>query len=107
MHETANALHAGDLARVGELFDESHASLRDDFRVSTPELDALANALVDAGAYGARLTGAGFGGSVVAVTDAARADEIGRTASAEYASRTRRNPTVFRCRAVAGAGPLQ
>ena len=48
----------------------SHASLRDDFRVSTAELDVLVDALVDAGAYGARLTGAGFGGCVVALVAA-------------------------------------
>jgi galactokinase len=66
----ADALRSGDSGRAGALMIESHASLRDDFRVSTPELDAIVDALVDAGAYGARLTGAGFGGCVVALTQA-------------------------------------
>ena len=57
----------------------SHGSLRDDFRVSTPELDALVNRLMDLGAYGARLTGAGFGGCVVALLDAGRADVVARS----------------------------
>jgi galactokinase len=63
----ADALRRDDLAHAGALMLESHASLRDDFCVSTPELDAIVAALVDAGAYGARLTGAGFGGCVVAL----------------------------------------
>ena len=62
-----DALRAGDVGRCGELMCESHASLRDDFRVSIPELDALVERLVTGGALGARLTGAGFGGCVVAL----------------------------------------
>ena len=58
------ALRAGDLARCGALVDASHASLREDFEVSIPELDALADALrAQRGVRGARLVGAGFGGS--------------------------------------------
>ena len=64
----ADALRAGDAAALGTLLVESHTSLRDDFAVSTPELDLLVELLVDEGAYGARLTGAGFGGCVVALT---------------------------------------
>ena len=71
-----DALRAGELDRCGELMLASHASLRDDFRVSTPELDALVGALVDAGAHGARLTGAGFGGCVVALVDADEVDDV-------------------------------
>jgi galactokinase len=66
----AAALRAGDLAGAGALMGESHASLRDDFEVSTPALDALVDRLTAmAGVHGARLTGAGFGGCVVALTD--------------------------------------
>jgi galactokinase len=65
---TVEAFGAGDLAGVGRLVDESHASLRDDAEVSTPELDALCDDLRRVpGVHGARLTGAGFGGCVVAV----------------------------------------
>ena len=64
----AERLRAGDLASAGRLMTESHASLRDDFEVSTPALDRLVGGLVEAdGVYGARLTGAGFGGCVVAL----------------------------------------
>lgn len=61
------ALEAGDAARFGELMVESHASQRDDYEVSIPEIDALAEGAVRAGALGARLTGGGFGGSIVAL----------------------------------------
>jgi galactokinase len=64
----ADALLAGDAQAAGKLMVESHESLRRDFEVSTPRLDATVRDLVDTpGIYGARLTGAGFGGSVVAL----------------------------------------
>ncbi|MFM7259014.1 MAG: galactokinase [bacterium] len=60
------ALRSGDLAAFGRLLDESHASLRDDFDVSTPEVDRVVESARARGALGARMTGGGFGGSVVA-----------------------------------------
>jgi galactokinase len=64
----AELFRAGDVASFGELMSESHRSLRDDFDVSTPALDLLVDALqATAGVLGARLTGAGFGGCVVAL----------------------------------------
>jgi galactokinase len=62
---TVAALRAGDLAVVGTLLDESHASLRDLYAVSTPALDAAVAALREAGAAGARMIGGGFGGHVL------------------------------------------
>jgi galactokinase len=70
-------LRAGELDRLGPLLAASHASLRDDYEVSSPELDTAVAAAVDAGAVGARMTGAGFGGSAIAL---ARADLVGRVA---------------------------
>jgi galactokinase len=72
----ARTLEAGDLEALGRLFDESHASLTDDYGVSTPGLDRLVAAARDAGAAGARLTGAGFGGWAVAVCDPDRAEAV-------------------------------
>jgi galactokinase len=63
--ETIAALDAGDLGRVGELLDESHASLRDLFEISTPAVEATVRTLRAAGAAGARLVGGGFGGHVL------------------------------------------
>ena len=76
VREFAAALAANDLATAGRLMVESHASLRDEFEVSTPALDALVDRLVATpGVHGARLTGAGFGGCVVALTDPGVLDE--------------------------------
>ena len=74
-----DALRSGDVARCGMLMCESHASLRDDFAVSIPELDALVDHLVAHGALGARLTGAGFGGCAVALVESGRTASIAAT----------------------------
>ena len=67
VHRMVAALRSGDLAEAGAILTEGHRSLRDDFAVSAPELDALADRMCSLGAYGARLTGGGFGGCVVAL----------------------------------------
>jgi galactokinase len=64
---TVEALAAGDLERVGALLDASHASLRDDYEASVPEVERTVERLKDAGAKGARMVGGGFGGSVLAL----------------------------------------
>jgi len=65
VQDAITALRSGDAVRFGEVLTASHASLRDDLRVSCPALDELVNAALDAGALGARLTGAGFGGCAI------------------------------------------
>lgn len=73
----AQALRGGDLEALGALFAASHRSMRDDYEVSVPAVDALvARAQADPAVYGARLTGGGFGGSVVIATDAAQRAEV-------------------------------
>jgi galactokinase len=103
VHETAAALESGDLDKLGTLLLASHASLRDDYGVSTSELDALVDALVASGASGARLTGAGFGGCVVALTAAKGADEVLAAASARYRDTTGIEAHGFVATAVDGA----
>jgi len=66
----AAELRAGRIDHLGPLLDASHRSLRDDFRVSCPELDLAVEATVGAGALGARMTGGGFGGSAIALLSA-------------------------------------
>ena len=104
--EAARALGSGDLELLGRLFLESHASLGRDFGVSTPELDALVEELLRAGAFGARLTGAGFGGCVVAACSRDSVDGIAATATQAYRTRTGLVPTAFVVRASGGAGEL-
>ena len=70
VRRAVEALRAGDLAEMGRAMIDSHRSLREDFEVSTPVLDALVDRLTATpGVYGARLTGAGFGGCVVALAE--------------------------------------
>lgn len=104
--EFCTALGAHQLDRLGAILLAGHASLRDDFRVSTPELDLLVEEFVRQGALGARLTGAGFGGCVVALVSAATAETCLTTTMAGYAQRTGRVPTGFVARAAPGASIL-
>jgi galactokinase len=104
VHETAAALADGDLARLGPLLLASHASLRDDYGVSTRELDVLVDVLADAGAAGARLTGAGFGGCVVAVTRVDTAGAVLGAATARYERETGIEPWGIVATSARGAG---
>ena len=103
-------LEQNDPKGLGRLFYESHASLRDDFEVSCPELDMLvelAHTLGDAaGVYGSRMTGGGFGGSTVSLVDAARADDIAARLADGYRSATGLEADIFASRPVAGAARL-
>lgn len=102
--ETARLLEADDPRAIGPLLTESHASLRDDFEVSLPAIDRAVEAAVDAGAYGARLTGGGFGGASIALVDAAEADRIGTEVADAVERSGFPRPAVFPVRASGGAG---
>jgi galactokinase len=92
---TVQAFRARNLALVGALFVESHVSLRDDFKVSLAEIDALVDAATRVeGVYGARLTGGGFGGSIVALASASRGRRAADEIVAAYASGTGNEPSV-------------
>jgi len=102
----AAALESGDLATAGALLSESHASLRDDYEVSIPELDLLVELAIDAGALGARLLGGGFGGSVLMLVDRERAGEVGDAVGNAYRARTGRAVRAVTVQPSAGAGLL-
>lgn len=88
--EAVEAMRAGDLVRLGALFDASHASLRDDFEVSVPEVDRLvAIAQADVDVHGARMTGGGFGGAIVALARRGRAAAAGARIVEAYGERGR------------------
>ena len=100
----ADALAAGDVSAVGRLMDASHASLRDDFEVSSRELDAMVEiARAQPGCHGARMTGAGFGGCAVALVDASAAAAFATGTARRYESGTGRRPAVYVCSASGGA----
>jgi galactokinase len=85
VHDAVAALESGDFIRLGKLFDESHASMRDDYEVSVPEIDRLVEAARGvSGVYGARLTGGGFGGSIVALVPAGSGKRAGVEILAKY-----------------------
>ena len=100
---TVAALESGDLATLGPLLSESHASLRDDYEVSTRELDLLVRILEQSGAAGARLTGAGFGGCVVALARRSDADDVLTQSITRYGAETGLVATGFLATAVDGA----
>jgi galactokinase len=82
------ALERGDHNAVGHLFDESHVSLRDDFAVTVPAVDALVESARErTGVYGARMTGGGFGGAIVCWVEKGRAVEAGKLAMEAHAGR--------------------
>lgn len=83
-------MRSGRTRDLGPLLTASHASLRDDFEVSCPELDSAALAALAAGAHGARMTGGGFGGSAIALVDASAVD----TVAAQVRSAARRQGLV-------------
>lgn len=101
----AAALRAGDSAAFGRLMDESHASLRDLFEVSSPALDAIVEAARAApGCYGARMTGAGFGGCAVALVAADAVDAFAAATREAYERASGRPATVYVSAAGPGAG---
>jgi len=94
--DAVEAMRARDVARLGELFYASHASMRDDYQVSIPEIDLLVDlARKDPRVHGARLTGGGFGGSIVALVRAATGRDVGERVAREYHARSGRTATVL------------
>ena len=105
VRDGAEALRQGDLHALGDLMAQSHRSSRNDYEVSIEELDVLQEAAADAeGCYGARLTGAGFGGCVTAITSESTADHVRRQTASAFEHRFGRRPKIHTCRVGAGAG---
>jgi len=105
VQQAAAAFRAHDYRLFGRLMGESHSSLRDDYEVSCPELDLMTSIVTNcAGVYGARMTGGGFGGCVVAIVDA-RSDEerLRREIQERYAAARGLIPDVWFCAAASGA----
>ncbi len=100
--QAAEAMKRGDAKRLGELMNESHASLRDDFEVSSDALNAMVECAYKAGCYGARMTGAGFGGCAVALVAQADARAFAKEVASCY-SKTEREPEIYVCTATDGA----
>jgi galactokinase len=104
VRDFAAALERGDLEVAGRLLFESHASLRDDYEVSIPDLDLLVELAKTFGALGARLLGGGFGGAILALTERDHAEEVAMRVSTTYRERTGHGGKWFVAVASAGAG---
>jgi galactokinase len=105
--DTVALLRAGRMRDLGPLLSASHASLRDDFEVTVPELDVAAEAAEAAGALGARMTGGGFGGCVIALVEAAAADRVEAAVRDAFAGRGFAAPVAFRATPGPGATRLR
>ncbi len=98
------AMRRGDAVELGQLMNASHVSLRDDFEVSSAELNVMvAAAQRHSECYGARMTGAGFGGCAVALVRADTARDFVHGVSTDYRAATGRTPNIYVCRATNGA----
>jgi galactokinase len=96
-----------DRDRLGEVFLASHESLRDDFEVTTSELDLLVELAYDQGAVAARMTGGGFGGSIVALVNAGEADAVANAILNRYLTRGNAEAWATVCKASDGARELE
>ena len=93
--DAVRLLRAEGPRSIGGLLDASHASMRDDFEISTPELDLAVDTARTAGAVGARMTGGGFGGAAIALVDHARVAEVAAAVEAAFAAAGFGAPHVF------------
>ena len=93
--DCVDALSVGDFAKVGELINQSHVSLRDDYTVSCPELDTAVEASLAAGAMGSRMVGGGFGGSAIALIQASQTAQTIRAVESAFADKKFKAPRFF------------
>ena len=106
VEEVVALLDAGRVAKIGPLLTASHASMRDDFEISAAELDVCVETLLAAGAHGARMTGGGFGGCVIALVDADAVEAASAAAVEAAAVRGFARPRAFVTAPAAGAHVL-
>jgi galactokinase len=95
VRRTVELLRDDRVQAIGGVLEESHASLRDDYEVSSPELDAAVVAAHDAGAWGARMTGAGLGGCAIALVPSYAREKVAEAVRESFARQGFRAPTVF------------
>ena len=101
--DCAESLRLGNLEHVGELMNASHISLRDDFEVSSEALDLMVDcALAAPGCYGARMTGAGFGGCAVALVEKKYTDKFVKKVFNSYKASSGNKAFIYNCKATGG-----
>ncbi len=100
------ALEAAEWNRAGPILTASHQSMRDDFEITTPEIDLIAETAVAAGALGARMTGGGFGGCVIALVPEDAVDSVMTAIPGSVRAAGYNKPTLVRATAAKGAGEV-
>lgn len=93
--DAVNALKTSDMAGLGKLLLESHASMRDDFEISIEELDTAVEVAMSVGAIGSRMTGGGFGGAAIAIIEESKLGELERQCKKVFADKGFAEPNVF------------
>ncbi|MCI3272520.1 galactokinase [Streptomyces cylindrosporus] len=106
VEKTVALLESGETRAIGPVLVAGHASLRDDFRISCPELDLVVDTALASGALGARMTGGGFGGSAIVLAEAADVDTITKAVEEAFAAGGYTAPRVFEAVPAAGARRL-
>ncbi|MGW6278238.1 galactokinase [Kribbella sp. NPDC055071] len=106
VEEAVALMHAGRLRDVGPLFTASHVSLRDDFEVTVPELDVAVGSALEAGALGARMTGGGFGGCIIALVEADASESVLAAIEKAFAEHGFNAPSSLAATPSAGASRL-
>jgi galactokinase len=101
--DTVKLLRDERIRDIGPLLTASHVSLRDDYQVTVPELDVAVDAALNAGALGARMTGGGFGGSIIALVDTDQDRVVGDAVREAFAGRGFTEPHTFTAVPSAGA----
>jgi galactokinase len=104
--DTVALLRSGRIRNIGPLLTASHRSMRDDFEITVPEVDVAVSAALDAGAYGARMTGGGFGGCVLALVETAAVSTVGQAVVEAFAVHGFAEPAWFPAPPSAGASRL-
>ena len=101
----AQAMEAGDMARLSELMRDSHISMRDDFEITVPAIDTLVEIIAEVVAQngGVRMTGGGFGGCVVALVPQELQQQVIAAVTEQYPAKTGLTPEIFICKASQGA----
>ena len=103
--EFVAAVGASNFTQAGRIFTASHESMRDDFGITTAHIDLIADSATRGGALGARMTGGGFGGCVIALVPVDRADAVRAAVRRAVSGTGLPEPVISRTRAAAGAGP--
>ncbi|CAM5532073.1 Galactokinase OS=Streptomyces tendae OX=1932 GN=galK PE=3 SV=1 [Streptomyces tendae] len=106
VERVVSLLESGDTRAIGPVLVEGHALLRDDFRISCPELDLVVDTALASGALGARITGGGFGGSAIVLVEAADVDTVTKAVEDAFAAAGLKTPRVFEAVPSAGARRL-